>query len=411
MGKTTKKTGRKQRHFISAGGKIIEGLSRMPDGRWRVIGTQVRFTEPDEERAIERFHKLADPFAEAKAKYGVISFQGSPADQLSKGFVVLDDARMWRWIGQQIRARPKWVAGKTGIEQISYLSDLKPPKPLPSFKELEEIWRKHSTAGKEQIRKVLAAWGDFKKTALVAGIEDITPEVCIAFRDAVYQRNHSGKSQLNLFSRIRRLLSFAKSRAIAVGAITEALNNLSLLIPSDTTVSLDPNPIEVTEFASLLKHANGDDRAMVLLMLNCAMYLQEVIDLKWSDIHNGCLTAHRKKTGKCVRVAVLWPDTVQAVNSLKKRGEYLFVASHGKQIGIKGAELRFRNLRDAAGIPHVTSSQLRDGAYTAAVEANVNQQLCQLLVGHRTGIADHYVKRKPSMVEPACKAIRKHYLS
>jgi hypothetical protein len=54
---------------------------------------------------------------------------------------------------------------------------------------------------------------------------------------------------------------------------------------------------------------------------------------------------------------------------------------------------------------------LRDGAYTACVEANVTANLCQLLVGHRSGIADHYVKRKPSMVAPACEAIYRHYFA
>jgi hypothetical protein len=41
--KSTKKTGRKQRHHVAANGKTLEGLSKQPDGRWRVIGTATRF--------------------------------------------------------------------------------------------------------------------------------------------------------------------------------------------------------------------------------------------------------------------------------------------------------------------------------------------------------------------------------
>jgi integrase len=182
------------------------------------------------------------------------------------------------------------------------------------------------------------------------------------------------------------------------------LGYLALLSPSETTVSIDPRPIEVADWKKLLAKAQGDDRAMVLLMLNCAMYLQEVIKLQWSDVREGCLVTHRAKTGKCVRVAVLWKETLDALVEVARRGPFIFYNYAGVPLGIKGAEKRFRDLRNAAGVG-VTSSQLRDGAYTAAVEANVTSNLCQLLVGHRSGIADHYVKRKPTMVAPACTAI------
>lgn len=145
-------------------------------------------------------------------------------------------------------------------------------------------------------------------------------------------------------------------------------------------------------------------------MANCAMYLQEAIRIEWSEIKNGCLVTHRAKTGTCVRVAVLWPETLAALAKVKKRGDFIFYSYAGEPLGIKGAELRFRNLREAAKVEHVISSQIRDGAYTAAVEANVSESLCKPLAGHRSGISDHYLKRKPSMVAPACEAVRARYI-
>jgi integrase len=71
--------------------------------------------------------------------------------------------------------------------------------------------------------------------------------------------------------------------------------------------------------------------------------------------------------------------------------------------------LRFRTLADNAGVSHVTASMLRDGAATAAASANVNEKLCALLLGHRSGISDHYVKRNPQMVAPACQAVYNRY--
>jgi hypothetical protein len=138
------------------------------------------------------------------------------------------------------------------------------------------------------------------------------------------------------------------------------------------------------------------------------MYLQEVIKLEWADIRDGCLVTHRAKTGKCVRVGVLWKETLEALADVKRRGSMIFYNYAAAPLGIKGGEKRFRELRDAAKV-EVTSSQLRDGAYTAAVEADVTSNLCQLLVGHRSDIADHYVKRKPKMVAPACAAVHGAY--
>jgi hypothetical protein len=83
----------------------------------------------------------------------------------------------------------------------------------------------------------------------------------------------------------------------------------------------------------------------------------------------------RKLTGKGVRVAVLWKETLDALAKVERRGPYIFVNYAGAQLANEGANKRFRDLRDAAKVPHVTSSMLRDGAYTAAVEANVTSNL------------------------------------
>jgi hypothetical protein len=57
---TPSKPGREQKHHVTAKGKTIVGLSRRPDGRWRVIGTQQTFRETDEEKAVARFYELTD---------------------------------------------------------------------------------------------------------------------------------------------------------------------------------------------------------------------------------------------------------------------------------------------------------------------------------------------------------------
>ena len=407
---------------------------RLGDGRWRISGSEKHtFTEPNEDLAVEYFkNRTRETYGKA-SNLGTVLAHSSAHDALvdmtnrtlaaggyldatttelpSGGYAISDETlspKHWAWLKKQIIKRPKWVAEQCGIEQIGYLSDLKKPEPIPTLESLNEIWKTHFKSSDEQKRKCAAAFKNFRKITKIASLTEITAERVVEYRDAVYARNLSGKTQSNLYTRIRRYISFFKERAVAIDEMNRVGRNLELLIPNTTTITVNPQPITRVEWEKLLSASSGDDRAMVLLMLNCALYLQEVIKLEWNDIRNGCLITHRAKTGKCVRVAVLWQQTLKSLEAVSHKGPFVFYNYAGMPLGIKGAEKRFRQLRDAANI-QVTSSQLRDGAYTAAVEANVTSNLCQLLVGHRSGLADHYVKRRPTMVAPACEAIRLAY--
>ena len=67
-------------------------------------------------------------------------------------------------------------------------------------------------------------------------------------------------------------------------------------------------------------------------------------------------------------------------------------------------------LRDKAQIEdEVRISDIRDGAYTAAVESGADITLAKLLGGHATGMSDYYVRRNPKMVAGCLRAIEKHY--
>jgi integrase len=431
MPATGKKRGRKPKPYVCPwNNKTIDGLRRRPsDGRWELADGRT-FVEPDERKAVDRFREMTGgvfpedderltTLLQAHAKSSNANETSlrkrtgiTPSGDDNSSLVVIPSKLpLWEYVAFEIRKRPIWVAEQTGIEWIGYGPTLKLPEPLPTLKHLETVWEEHCDASDEQRRKVLHDWRDFVKTTGIESLSDITPQLVISYRDAIYARKMSGSSQRNVFTRVRRLVSFAKSRALAMEACSKALDALSLLVPSATVISLDPKPIDPADFKALLGKAEGDDKAMLLLMLNCAMYLAEVIRLEWSEIKNGCIITHRAKTGACVRVAVLWPETLAALAKVKRKGDYIFYAYHGAPLGVKGAELRFRTLREAAKVEHVTSSQMRDGAYTAAVEAGVTSDICRVLVGHRSGMLDHYVKRAPKQVAPACEAIRARYLA
>ena len=70
----------------------------------------------------------------------------------------------------------------------------------------------------------------------------------------------------------------------------------------------------------------------------------------------------------------------------------------------------FRRRRDEAELPDsVTFDRIRDGCYTAVIEAGFDLQTARLIAGHATGISDAYVRRSPTMVEGACRAVEVHY--
>lgn len=430
--KSAKKTGRKQKHFEDPKtGLPVVGLSRMPDGRWRLIGSQIRFTEPDEQKAIAHFRKLKgeklyEGFDPEEAKW-----LQTPAEQIvdanaataiERGFALVgkpEEAwpKFWRYVANEIITKPKWVAEQTGIEKLGYLTNLKPPEKLPTFAELRKLWEDHAKCSVEQMKKVRTGWDHFVETTGASRLEDISPALAIDYRDALHDSGYGGKTQAHFIAGIRRVLTNAKDRAVAMTAVSTALTYLELLKPSEVAEAADPKPIEVAEWKTLYAAAeSADDKALLLLCLNGAFYLKEAIELEWEDVKDGCIVTNRQKTGRCIRVCTLWKETTDALGEMKRRGDKLFYTYQGQPIKICGAFRRFGEVRGRAKLTDgtkltVTASQLRDGAYTAAVEAGVSFQFCQLLAGHSCGMADKYVKRQPQMVKPACDAIYSKYMT
>jgi len=125
------KRGRKSKPHQAADGTYINGLRRRHDGRWQItMGPRVGFcfSEVDETKAIIRARFLIDGAAADPTNY-----HKHLAHQ-HQGFID------WAAVAKEIIARPKWVAKATGIEQISYLRDLKAPEKLPTFDELKKVW-------------------------------------------------------------------------------------------------------------------------------------------------------------------------------------------------------------------------------------------------------------------------------
>jgi integrase len=407
------KTGRKQKHFVNPlTGLPVVGLSRMTDGRWRVIGSHTRYSEPDVQKAIQKFYQLTGPVS--KGEVAGVKINAKLADLLTLREQLLEimrdnEAEYYKAVAADIIARPQYVAKQTGIEWIAYGPSLKPAETLPTADELRKLWEAHATCSLEQMKKVRKGWNHFVENTGLKSLGEITPELAIMYRDKLHASDYNEKTQAHLIGGIRRVLTNAKDRAVAMAEINKALTYLELLKPSGEESINDPKPLEVAEWKKLYAQAKtANDQALLLLCLNGSFYLQEAVNLEWGDIEAGCIVTSRKKTGKCIRVCVLWQETLEALAGMERKGDKIFITYAGLPIKASGAFRRFAEIR---GDLKITPSQLRDSAYTAAVESGVSHQFCQLLNGHACGMADKYVKRNPQMVKPACDAVYRKYLA
>ncbi len=128
------------------------------------------------------------------------------------------------------------------------------------------------------------------------------------------------------------------------------------------------------------------------------------------DLTNGTLLTNRNKTG-ITRIAVLWDRTCSAIRNTPRHGRsHLFLNRAATPYHPDHIRRGFDRLRKAAGVDGaVKFSDIRDGAYTAAVQSGADITHAKLLGGHSTGISDYYVRRNPKMVADACAAIERAY--
>jgi integrase len=172
----------------------------------------------------------------------------------------------------------------------------------------------------------------------------------------------------------------------------------------------DPKPISRADFLKLLDAGDEFDQALLLLSLNCCLYVSEVLSVEWEELNFDQRT-YQSRRGKTdvIRAGVLWPRTVEALRKLPRRGGHVFRSSRGTVYHPNSYRKVFDDLRTRAGVA-VEFNQIRDGAYTAAVRGGCAVVQCLILAGHcAPGQMDAYVARNPEMVVDAGAAVERHY--
>jgi integrase len=414
----------------------------MGDGRWRCSGPpRYTFTERSEELAIARFREW-EAKHRSKSNTGTVKVYSGPdvatagtADVLARiealratgGRIIItesDDEKSvavsdgtlseanWAWLRTQIIDRPLWVAERVGIREIGYLADLPKPTPSPTLTQLGNLYLENAKISPNWRVKVKQFWDEFVGVLGVTNLREVTQEAIVDYADFVMSKATSPAFSRQRFGAVKSVINFAPKRAKWTDHCKRAYGYCSVLRPSKKAAT-DPKPISPGDFANLYNAAGDVMKAMLLLMLNGCMYAGEAAVLNWSDLdlEKSTMVTARNKTG-VTRIATLWPITVDVLRKLPRQHgvDAIFQTEIGTQADYLSVYRLFKPIRIAVKLAQIQLAQIRDGSYTAAVEAGTDLNLCKLLAGHAVGISDHYVKRRPQMVMAACEAISKAYL-
>lgn len=248
-------------------------------------------------------------------------------------------------------------------------------------------------------------WAEFCDSVGVRTLRELTQDHLLTFRDEIEDVANSPTYTKHRFGQIKTILRFPKKQGKWALDCDKALAFAAVLVPP-SAVCLDPHPISREDWTELYTHSKGTVRAILLLALNACMYGSEVADTRWNDLNldKGTLVARRNKT-TVARIAMLWPETIEALRGVPRLTPFVFHTDATRMVhNANTATKAFRRLRKQLGLNHVKFCHLRDGAYTAAIQGNVEFQQAQMLAGHRVGIADHYILRRPDLVKDACEA-------
>lgn len=426
---------RPQKPYQTTWGEVIPGLSKAPnDGRWRIVETGQKFTEPDEQRAIAKFRSFQNK--NAKINLELPWQKGHDPTLNATGFSVtldneteqvtesaatypIDEAAIWAWVKTKLIDDPIAASLKLGIPEIANLKQIKIRQEIKLEDLLNNYMGKNISKKTRSPEAGKAVFIKFLKQTGFQKLSDITIPGLVSFRNFVDNDSGIGPATKRFWYRkIKTILRQNMRYGIDGEQIREALDKLSVLYTDDPMPQVNPQPISRDDFHKLLNAANPFWKAIILMSLNCCLHLGETVTMRWSELKlDGAEKVYatiRTKTQKhkIPRAAVLWEETIKALAQVNhpKDAEYVFTTKYGTRYNRAAAGNLFMKIRTRAKVSNsVKFDSIRDGAYTAATRAIDGEKLARLLAGHSSGMADHYVLRNPEIVKPACDAVYSHY--
>lgn len=426
-----KKRGRPADYVKDQQGKPIIGLSwQKADGRYYASHHRPKtYFGTDYETAVKRFREweakqgthevYMPPIALDVSKPGVVDklINGEETWSKAAGYRIPETA-VFQMITEYLSdpAKARRAAEATGYP-LDRLAALPVPKPSISLKTaLLNYQNARKMITDNEKRQVRYSWDDFSSFIDANNISDITQKQVEEWVEHLIAKKYSPSM---IKTRVGRVLTILRlnSRKLKDDYCDRVIGYIRACELPNANL-LNPNPISKEDFLKLVeagKGQRGDWDAIFYVAMNCCYYGIDIIRLpvKAVDLKAGTITFYRQKENT-PRIAVLWDKTRKALQRVLKGREnrtYVFETYKKGPWSIPGFGYRYRQIRELAGIKDVEFSQIRDGAYSAAVNCgNVTEKEAKLLAGHKlAGESDKYVMRNPNGVKAACEAIERHY--
>lgn len=323
----------------------------------------------------------------------------------------IDSPVFWAKVEELLKTDPKSFAERVHEPRIAWLDDLRPPEPSPTLDSLLETYlekKRFRTDHERSVSKLF--WNHFTEIVGVRTVRELSKNIVAGYADKIvaqYERtDDEKKSQTwvkHRFGKVKAILRFALKRSdeSAMADISRALSYCQLFeVPP--APDPDPRPIDPADFQKLHDAADDLDKALMLFALNCCMYAEEVQYAKAKWLKGDKLSGYRYKRGKIPRIAVLWPRTLEALAKVLEHDRTTVFNITTRQI-----QRRFKKLRERVGLKHVEFRHLRDGSYTKMEDVSIER--AKMVAGHKTGIQDRYVLRRPEKAAEVCAAVERHY--
>jgi integrase len=296
----------------------------------------------------------------------------------------------------------------------------------PSIREWLDQWLKsrEGTASNATLLKYSQVIRDFTEHLggkADARLETVNPADFISFRDHLLG---GGRTPQTVNQLVRKVLSAPFTLAVKLGQIPA--NPLVAIAPLRSAAG-EKSVFTPEQVTRLFKAAQGDWKGVILAGYYTGARLQDVTNLKWSnvDLVRRLITFKAGKTNTKVLVTI-HPDLEDHLLSLKMTDDPqapVFSEVAGKAgPGRNGLSMTFKRIMLAAGIESAKAREragkagrslsalsfhsLRHSFNSALANAGVSQELRQKLTGHASAeINAHYTHHEIETLRRAVEAI------
>jgi integrase len=296
----------------------------------------------------------------------------------------------------------------------------------PSIREWLDQWLKSregtaSNATLLKYRQVIRDFTEHLGRKADARLEAVNPADFISFRDHLLE---GGRTPQTVNQLVRKVLSAPFTLAVKLGQIPA--NPLVAIAPLRSAAG-EKSVFTPEQVTRLFKAAQGDWKGVILAGYYTGARLQDVTNLKWSnvDLVKRLITFKAGKTNTKV-VVTIHPDLEDHLLSPKMTDDPqapVFPEVAGKAgPGRNGLSMTFKRIMLAAGIESAKAREragkagrslsalsfhsLRHSFNSALANAGVSQELRQKLTGHSSAeINAHYTHHEIETLRRAVEAI------